>query len=435
MDVIEEMNKTALIEQITVAVTQFLVATPWSKEDEQTKRRDHSEKLWTWDVDAWVIAVSMNREFSRPIDEEELKLVFSQVVDKVTSERLLALKERPLRAHMSLRTAEYPDVVFAIDPFFERGTVNMISAPPNTYKSWLVFLMAFCLSTGTKFLGRFESFPSGVLIVNEEDTERLIASRFDALSIPKIDLPIYFRTAQGSKIDLPFCKTLLEECKENNIHVIFFDSLRSLHNAEENSSTEMQPIMDNLKMLTREGITVVFTHHHKKKSAFDKGTDSEASRGSSAINAAVFGHISLEEVHKDDGTKRIIVRHLKSKSTQKLEPFEIEIQIDENKLNFNYTGEFQGAPILAEKAKDDVFERLKKENRWLSVKNIVEMGVAQERYARTALTSLVNVGLADKLTRTQLDKKYGEEKFAGASNTMYYKWSQVEELPEQGDIF
>ena len=115
-------------------------------------------------------------------------------------------------------------------------------------------------------------------------------------------MPIFYRVAQGSKLDSEtFVDKLIAEAKDKQIGVIMFDSLRSMHVLDENSSKDMQVVMDKLKKIARENITVVFTHHHRKKGMFSKNDDADASRGSSAINAAIRGHLSLEEIEREGG--------------------------------------------------------------------------------------------------------------------------------------
>lgn len=400
---------------LTSFIGKMLMHTPWNE----------------WDTEVWPMAVELNKTYKPPLDRDELESVYNSVTHIETERRLKEqAKEAPkqLAVRKSFReliTQSFPDNRFALAPFFEQGTMNMVSAPPNTWKSWMFFLMAKHIADGSDFLGKFKAEKAKVLIVNEEDTERLIADRFRALDITDENLEIFFRTAQGSKLDTGFCKSLITECKTDGITVVMFDSLRAMHDADENSSTAMQPILDNMKMMTREGITVVFTHHHKKKNPFDRGDTSESSRGSSAINAAISGHISLEEVEKDEG-RFLVVRHLKSKVTQKLEPFEIKINVSDGKVGFTHTGVHQDTVHLAKQASEAVYEELRKDSTWMSVKDFTDRKVAQERYARLALTALVKLGLAQKCTRAQLEKDRPDLQLPGARKTNYYKWTGIE---------
>jgi len=324
-----------------------------------------------------------------------------------------------------LLSTEFPENRFALEPFFEQGSLNMVSAPPNTWKSWMFFVMAANIAQGKHFLGTFKTEQSGVMIVNEEDTERLILDRFKALNITDRTLPMFFRTAQGSKLDQAFCKVILDECKQNNIGVVMFDSLRALTDADENSSTAMQPVLDSMKMLTREGITVVFTHHHKKKNQFDRGDGAESSRGSSGINAAISGHLSFEEIERE-GERFLIMRHLKSKVTQKLAPFEVKITTENGKVSFEHGGEYEDTVTANAKARTAVYEYIEKNaDRWVGTKEIIDKGLAGDKYARMALGSMVIGGLLKCGTKADLLANDPTLELKGAKNSKFYQITSV----------
>lgn len=423
----EWMDSTMMMkESITDAFSR-----QWTVEEQKQKLINPREKLWDWDVAAWVKVNELNRESSTPLEKDALKSIFDEIEASITASRIAELQKQPRKTFAQLLTQTYPETKFILEPFFEQGTVNMISAPPNTWKSWMFFLMASSIASGTSFLNKFSTTKQKVLIVNEEDTERLIAERFGLLGITDTALEIYFRTAQGSKITPEYCSALLDECKKENITVVMFDSLRALHDADENSSTAMQPILDNLKMLTREGLTVIFTHHHKKKNLMDRGDNSESSRGSSAINAAIFGHISLEEVEKETGTF-LVFRHLKSKTTQKLAPFEVRIDREDG-VKFEMVGDYDDAARVAEKTRNSVYEFIKKngEYHWTSVSEIVKSGISNEKYVRMALKGMLTTGLIFARTKVQLEEEYPGRAFVGAKNSRFYQISKLDQDEEQ----
>ena len=391
-----------------------------------------------WETDVWNTVCAINGTYKPPLDIQELRKTFNSVLSKEEGRRIkemqdeaaskiIPVKEETIapstrKTFAQIINQEYPPVLFAVDPFFSAGTVNMISAPPNSWKSWIVFLMAVNMAKGTSLLGKFNTEKTKVLIVNEEDTEQLIASRYKALDIKDKNLDIYFRVALGAKLSKEYAQALIKECKEDGITVIMFDSLRSIHDADENSSTAMQPILDFLKDISREGITVIFTHHHKKRSVTDRGDSAESSRGSSAINAAIFGHISLEEVKKDEGTF-ITVRHLKSKTGPKLEPFDIKIESNDGKVSFNYSGDHSDAEQTAAQARKSCYEYVEKHgSEWTSTKQIVmAMKSIGEKYVRGALYTLTHEGILESATQLQVKNSNPTIRVTGAKNTKYYR--------------
>ena len=337
-------------------------------------------------------------EFDNELTEEQKGKELLEEIDKE-----LGIKHFPSVSFASLMSQEFPVARYAVNPFFEAGTLNMVSAPPNTWKSWMLFYMALHIAGGTKALDHFETEQSGVLIVNEEDSHRAVQDRFNILSATDHELPIYFRIASGAKLTRKFVDEIIEECQVRNIKVVMFDSLRSMHEAEENDSTAMQQVMDMLKYISRAEITVIFTHHHRKKSAFNKGDDAEASRGSSAINAAISGHISLEEEERADGLY-LILRHLKSKAGEKIAPCEIKIVKEGGKVSFVYGGEFKSGEGKVIQAKNAIMFTVKP-GEVKTVNDFVALEVAGKNVLRAALGALVAEGALMVVTRTQAKKQ------------------------------
>lgn len=310
----------------------------------------------------------------------------------------------PAISHAELIGQEFPPVRFTVEPFFEQGTMNMLSAPPNTWKSWLLFVCAVCIAQGALMLGKFSTEKTNVMIVNEEDSARLIQDRLRLLGITDTSLGIFYRIAQGSKIEEKFIDSLIKEAKEKNVGVIMFDSLRAVHEADENSSTEMQKIMDLFKKITRQNITVIFTHHHRKKAPFSSKNDSaESSRGSTAINAAVSGHISLDEIDKD-GQKFLVISHLKSKVGEKIQPFDILITTGPDSVNFQYVGEHQASEQALTEAKSRILSEVQERAELLGRKDFINLKVGGATTIKEATAYLEKEGKIKVMTRKEAEK-------------------------------
>jgi len=376
------------------------------------KSEERAYKLFNgskWDVNKQTILIPLFiDEFIDKLNREELwkKLQEknSEHIFKWSDEHLLeffnqVLPQSSTLSFSELITREFPPARYALEPYFEMGAVNMVSAPPNTWKSWLLFYFASFIASGTPVFDKFATTKMNVLIVNEEDSFRAIQDRFKLLHITDETLPIYFRVAQGAKLEDKFIKEIIKECAEKDIKLVMFDSLRSMHEAEENDSTAMQLVMDQLKKLAREDITVIFTHHHRKKSAFSKGDDAEASRGSSAINAAVSGHISLDEEERELG-RFLIVRHLKSKIGQKAEPMEIKIIQEPNKIEFHYEGQFKSGEGKLMQTKNAIMS-LMEVGEIKTASDFINLDIAGASVIRASLAELVRYGTISCYTRAE----------------------------------
>lgn len=291
-----------------------------------------------------------------------------------------------------LLDTEFPEARWVVEQLFETETINMLSAPPNKWKSWVVLLCALCIASGRDLFDKFKTERQGVMIVNEEDNPRLLQERCNMLLEEKEELPIYFHIGEQIKLNEEFTDLLIAEAESKDIKVIIFDSLRSVHNADENSSKEMQEIMDQLKKITRAGITVIFTHHNRKKFRGGKDSNSsggEESRGSSAINAGIHGHLSLEELKKE-GELYLIVYQQKLKAGKKIDP--IKVLVKENKetkkFSFTYDSEYQDEEKAFLKAQESIKSIFEETNQGHSVKDFKNMGMTGDGAIRLALKLL-----------------------------------------------
>ena len=345
-----------------------------------------------------------------PLSSEEVKRTFdsikaleiknrgNKVIQQVFLDDAVSLE--------NLLNAHFPDARFVVDNLFESGTINMISAPPNKWKSWFVILCAISVASGRSLFGMFKTEKQAVMIVNEEDTERLLQERCNMLMDEPESLPVYFHIGKQIKLTETFVDELITEAKDKHIGFIIFDSLRSVHDADENSSKEMQMIMDQLKKITREGITVLFTHHNRKKSRYGgKDESGEDSRGSSAINGAVHGHISCDEDERNDG-KYLVISQPKLKATEKLKPFELKIEHDRenNKMRFLYVGDFNAKESMSSKSKEKIKNLILESNDWLSGKDLVATEVAGATTVKTALNLLEKDMTIQSKTRKEVTK-------------------------------
>lgn len=344
--------------------------------------------------------------------DKELKDIYVKVLE--------SLQQVPSQtiSFQDLMQQEFPKARYSIEPFFEQGTVNMVSAPPNSWKSWLLFLFAIHIGQGTDVFEKFPSEQAKVMIVNEEDSFRAIQDRFRILQVKDNNISLFFRVANGSKLESKFITSLIDELKEKQIGVVMFDSLRSMHEADENDSTTMQIILDQLKRIAREGITVIFTHHHRKKGMFEKGSSAESSRGSSAINAAISGHISLDEEERELGLF-LVVRHLKSKAGEKLQPFDLKIIKEEGSVRFQYDGEFKQAEKKIKQTKDQIMELLQ-DGKWKSTRDFEEVIEVGKTTMKQALTSLKNDGVIISIGRLEAIKKSIPVREKGNARELYY---------------
>lgn len=312
---------------------------------------------------------------------------------------------------LDLLAMNIPSVEWQIESLFEKGTLNMLSAPSNQYKSWLVLRMALSVAHGLPLFDQFETLKSNVLIVNEEDGLALIKHRYSML-LQDGEKPggIFFVIQSGRKINKKWAEEIIKFTETNNIQFVILDSLRALHIEKENDSDAMQSVMDTLLNLTRKGLTVLFTHHHRKGQAGMNGEQSDGgmdmARGSTAITAAVHGHITCQE--KRTGGQRLIISQPKIKAAEKLAPFILNISgrlEPEERLSFDYAGLYDADMG----ASDAVGARLllhfcEHKSEYFTRKRLAELGFATSAEDQTLRSALHNL-----VEKQQLEsRKYAE---------------------------
>src|SRR3989344_5389393 len=97
----------------------------------------------------------------------------------------------------------------------------------------------------------------------------------------------------------------------------------------------MSLVMAQFSQLNKEGVSILFTHHHRKQVAGSFSHSSQSLRGSSDILAAVDCHLTVEK-SRDEET--LIVRQEKLRTAPAIEPFRIAISKIDNGLRFTYLG-------------------------------------------------------------------------------------------------
>jgi hypothetical protein len=292
-----------------------------------------------WESWAKPLIFMANAGNKDPLPGAELLSVYSSITQRELAKRTSS----PTKSKIEVLSAKeledtiFPEANWAIYGIFETGTVNMISAEPNNFKSWVMLDAAVSLASGRPLFGQFKTEKQSVLIVNEEDYHSQLRTRMMMLYKNWSQLPIYFAIQNGVKLIDSDVEKIISLAKEKGVDFIIFDSLRSLHSAEENSSTEMQAVLDQLKKVTKAGFTVLFSHHNRKKgiSSSDNGNES---RGSSGINAAVHGHITCEP-KEEGGQTFLIISQPKLKGGPKMDPFRVRIDLSSDKP-FVYDGAY-----------------------------------------------------------------------------------------------
>lgn len=238
---------------------------------------------------------------------------------------------------------DFGEQAWVVEYMIPKEGVMALSGNPGDFKTWAIIHIALNVARGGMVFKQFNAFRGNVLIVDEENHIRILKFRLGVLGAQSTD-NIYFLSQAGVKVDNEnSLENVLKIIKEKDIKLVIFDSLIRIHQQEENASGGMAKVDNSFKKITKEGASILFTHHHRKQQGFGSNNPGQSMRGSSDILAAVDCHITLEK--KRDEEDRLILKQTKLRPDEVLKPFEVKI-LKESFVNgkacpsgFEYVGE------------------------------------------------------------------------------------------------
>ncbi len=325
-----------------------------------------------------------------------------------TDSRNTAIIDYKLTSLKELMETEFDAIQWVVDRLIPASGLIALSGAPASYKTWLVLDMAQKIASGTPLFNRFQTKQTGVLLVDEENGDRLLQIRFKKIG-DRFDLPIYTLSFKYFKLTNDNVKKIIRVAKKKEIGLIIFDSLVRIHEEDENSAIAMASVFSLLRKITNEGITVIFTHHHRKKGNNQSGGSQEM-RGSSDILASLDCHLSVDS---EKGENSVKVTQNKSRYAEEIGSFTLNVIKDGENLSFEIDGDIEeqqsnksiveeaivhALALNTELCKTDILRLLKQDgikvgNSTLlnTIKRMVKKGVIQEKQGEknTTLCSLV----------------------------------------------
>ena len=157
-------------------------------------------------------------------------------------------------------------------------------------------------------------------------------------------------------------KQVVAYVKANHIGLLILDTLRLSHARDENSSTDMKPVFDRLKQLTKH-TTVIFIQHHRKVDRNGRGkVHGEDMMGSILIRGSVDYQLSIVKLSDVSETvTQIKVTQTKARYTKNLKPFTLTLEEHNQQLTFSYGGPNIETPQLTKRqqAQEAILKLLK----------------------------------------------------------------------------
>jgi hypothetical protein len=237
---------------------------------------------------------------------------------------------------------KYPPATYLVDRLIPTEAITILSGQSRSYKTYALLDIAVAVASQKPLFNHFETTRSNVLIINEEDGERLLQQRFRQLGIVEgAGLPIHISALTDFKLEDKQVDSTIKFCKDNEIALVIIDSLIRVHSADENSAREMSKVFAQLRKFTKVNIAVLVTQHNRKTTQHSTGGASEM-RGSSDILAAVDSHIGVKRDNKD--RFYLTFSQEKQRYDVELEPFQMKFNTSGPIFRFEYLGSLQQQP-------------------------------------------------------------------------------------------
>ena len=194
-----------------------------------------------------------------------------------------------LESIATLLSKPEPKLEWLIENIWVDKARGLIAGNPGVGKTWLALDMLISVTSGQPCLGKYPVRQAATLLVEEEASELNLSRRAHAMArargLKDSDLTKMFHlTRQFVKIQTTDITEIFHFICDNDIKLVVFDSLRRFHSADENSSTQMQAVLDAFGRLNAmTDASIVLIHHLAKADPKSNKPLFERLRGSSDL--------------------------------------------------------------------------------------------------------------------------------------------------------
>lgn len=286
---------------------------------------------------------------------------------------------RPVRMG-ELMAKPFPPEPWLVEGRMPEHGITVLSGAPNQGKTWVLLSLATSFLTGLPLFGRLPVKQcKAVLLLDEENGERLIQNRLQLLGYQDADLAFYMTFFSDFRADRPdMVDELLALCKELDVDVILVDSLVRVTSGNENDAGDMAKVSRGFRRLCANGISVVVTHHHRKSQGAEPSSNMGLElRGSSEITAGIDSHIALT---KEGNT--LTFRQGKLRQAPVQPDFTINLKSSGGLVTLEFAGEEMGEEFAI---KSEIV-RLLEEQGELNHRDLLK--AAQELFPQKSSTAL-----------------------------------------------
>jgi len=198
-----------------------------------------------------------------------------------------------------------------IEGLWADQAVGIVGGEPKCCKSFLALDIAVAVASGTPCLRRFPTArPGPVLLFAAEDALHIVRSRLEGIAqaadVNFEQLAIHVITAPTVRIDLEADRKRLRDTVEQiRPRLLVLDPFVRLHRVDENTASEVAPLLAYLREIQRRHETAVVLVHHSRKRGHARA--GQALRGSSELHA--WGDSNLYLRWQQDDRLKLAVEH------------------------------------------------------------------------------------------------------------------------------
>jgi hypothetical protein len=300
------------------------------------------------------------------------------------------------------------ELTWLVPDLLPEGSVNLLSAPSDTGKTWFAYFLAGAVAHGGTVFGN-QVLQRKVLYLDGENPPYLVKQRLLDLGVAKtLNLMVW----GGWHDDPPPgpSNNLIREFAKSEHPLLIWDSLVQFHPGDEQSSTETRRFMDQFRALAHLGATVLILHHT------GKSPTSQEYRGSTDIKASV----DMAYLLKKEGNGKALGKLM-------LEPFKQRLALVPTRLvEYERAKGFTSSAILAKPVDDkpdavEIVREIVQATPGLNQTEIVERAVAAGSSRNKA---------ANALKREDLFRR---EKSGRGNERLYYLVERPVPAQAEGD--
>lgn len=197
-----------------------------------------------------------------------------------------------------LEPDRFPPRIPIVEGLMNQQELHLCSAPAKAGKTLLQINLAIAVARGESFLGRFKTHSGKVLIIQTEVAARNFQSRLQQVTDTNIkDIKdMIFISSDRVKLDTAEGLKKLEKIiKICNPALIILDPFYTLHDSDEDRSSEIAPVLTSLREVIIKTNTTCLLIHHQGKGVANNNQVGHKHRGSSSLADVPDGSWSLNK--------------------------------------------------------------------------------------------------------------------------------------------